>query len=250
VLLQDNVIIVTGGANGIGREVCNNFCDEGARVVVADLDGSGAEALAAKLNEGADTTRALGLRVDVTSESDAKMMVERTVAAFGRIDVLVNNAGVYPHVDFEDITLDAWRRVMSINLDSVFICSKAVLPQMKAQEHGKIINIATNLVWTGLASMAHYIASKAGVVGFTRALARELGEHGITVNAMAPGAVIPEAMLNDTSKTRVKKIVDAQCLRRPLRTNDLVGPLIFLASRDSDFISGQVFTVDGGLAMH
>jgi len=121
---------------------------------------------------------------------------------------------------------------------------------MKAQGEGKIVNVATNLVWIGLANMVHYIAAKAGVVGFTRALAREVGAYGIRVNALAPGAVIPDVPLNPVSQARVEAIVNYQCLKRPLAADDLVGAILFLASSESDFISGQVLTVDGGLAMH
>jgi NAD(P)-dependent dehydrogenase (short-subunit alcohol dehydrogenase family) len=178
-------------------------------------------------------------------------MAQAAAELFGRIDVLVNNAGVYPHVDFDSITYEDWRRVMTVNLDSAFLCSRAVLPTMKRQERGKIINVATNLVWMGLAGMVHYVASKAGVVGFTRALAREVGPFGITVNALAPGAVIPPAeLLDEAALARVESIVSHQSVQWCQRATDVVGALAFLASPDSDFISGQVLTVDGGLTNH
>ena len=144
----------------------------------------------------------------------------------------------------------AWQKVMRVNLDSVFLCTKAVLPAMTAQKTGKIINIATNLIGVGLPGMVHYIAAKAGIIGFTRALAREVGGRGITVNAIAPGAVIPNNASSEVAKERTAQIVDHQCIKRPQRPEDLAGTLLFLASRDSDFISGQVFTVDGGLTNH
>jgi NAD(P)-dependent dehydrogenase (short-subunit alcohol dehydrogenase family) len=222
---------------------------EGAHIVIADRDGDAARQLAARLSaEGGP--RAIALTTDVTSEESTKAMAEAAERELGTVDVLVNNAGIYPHTDFEEISLDEWQHVMRVNLDSVFLCSRAILPIMKKAGRGKIINIATNLVWVGLAGMSHYIASKAGVVGFTRALAREAGHHGITVNAIAPGAVIPERELSEQAAARVNAIVAAQSLKRTLRADDLVGPLIFLASSDSDFMSGQILTIDGGLAMH
>jgi 3-oxoacyl-[acyl-carrier protein] reductase len=248
-LLEGRVIVVTGGANGIGRIYCENLHAEGAAIVIADRDADAAQQLAAKLGaEGGASV--IAVPTDVTSEESTKAMAEAAEREFGAVDVLVNNAGIYPHTEFEDISLDEWQRVMRVNLDSVFLCSRAILPMMKKAGRGKIVNIATNLVWVGLAGMSHYIASKAGVVGFTRALAREIGQHGITVNAIAPGAVIPEGELSEAAAARVDAIVSAQSLKRTLRANDLVGPLIFLASADSDFLSGQILTIDGGLAMH
>ena len=248
--LQDRVVIVTGGANGIGRVYATQLCAEGAKVVVADLDIANAEATATALNESTQRDAALAVRVDVTSEADTNMLAAATLERFGRIDVLVNNAGTYPHVDFERIDYAAWQKVIRVNLDSVFLCTKAVLPAMTAQGAGKVINIATNLVWVGLPGMVHYIAAKAGIIGFTRALAREVGGRGITVNALAPGAVIPGGPFSETAKQRIAQIVDHQCVKRPQRPDDLVGSLLFLASRDSDFVSGQIITVDGGLTNH
>jgi len=248
--LQDKVIIVTGGASGIGALYSKHFVAEGARVLIADIGIEQGTALAETLNAEATEPRALAVRVDVTSETDTLAMVQTAVETFGRVDVLVNNAGIYPHVDFEDITYDQWRKVMSVNLDSIFLTSKAVLPQMKKQNGGKIVNVATDLVWVGLASMVHYIASKAGIIGFTRSLAREIGVHNITVNALAPGPVIPPGPLTGTSADRVASIIGQQAIKRPQRASDLVGAMIFLCSSDADFISGQVLTVDGGLTNH
>jgi 3-oxoacyl-[acyl-carrier protein] reductase len=227
-----------------------HLCAEGAKVVIGDLDLTNAEKTAAMLNEATRREAASAVRVDVTSQEDTASLAAMTLERFGRIDVLVNNAGTYPHVDFEHIDYAAWQKVMRVNLDSVFLCTKAVLPAMTAQGAGKIINVATNLVWVGLPGMVHYISAKAGIVGFTRALAREVGGRGITVNAIAPGAVIPETVPSETARLRVAQIVDHQCIKRPQRPEDLAGTLLYLASRDSDFVSGQIFTVDGGLTNH
>jgi 3-oxoacyl-[acyl-carrier protein] reductase len=250
VKLKNSVVVVTGGASGIGRVYATHLCAEGANVVIADVDIANAESTAAVLNEATRRDAAAAVRVDVTSEADTATLATTALERFGRIDVLVNNAGTYPHVDFEQIDYAAWQKVMRVNLDSVFLCTKAVLPAMTAQKTGKIINIATNLIWVGLPGMVHYIAAKAGIIGFTRALAREVGGRGITVNAIAPGAVIPNNASSEVAKERTAQIVDHQCIKRPQRPEDLAGTLLFLASRDSDFISGQVFTVDGGLTNH
>jgi len=246
----DAVVIVTGGANGIGRAYCETLAEAGGHVVIADRDADGAEALAALLNERASGDVSLAVETDVTSPTSTERLAERVLSRFGRVDVLVNNAGSYPHVPFDSIDYDEWRRVLAVNLDSVFLCTRAVIGPMRDAGRGKIVNVATNLVWVGLDGMAHYVAAKAGVVGLTRALAREFGPSGITVNAIAPGAVVPEAQLSDAGRARVDEIVRYQCVKRGLSADDLTGTLLFLCSGESDFVSGQVFTVDGGLTMH
>jgi len=248
--LADRVIIVTGGANGIGRAYCADLARAGARVVVADLDADGAGAHAAALTAELGADRAVGVGVDVTSPEQTVALVEQATEAYGTVDVLVNNAGSYPHVAFDDIDLDAWRQVLSLNLESVFLCVKAVLPVMRANGGGTIINIATNLVWSGLPNMTHYIAAKSGVIGLTKALARELGADGITVNALAPGAVIPDRRLSAAGERAVTEIVNYQAVKRPQTPDDLLGAMRFLCSADAAFVSGQVLTVDGGLTMH
>jgi NAD(P)-dependent dehydrogenase (short-subunit alcohol dehydrogenase family) len=249
--LENQVVIVTGGANGIGRVYCKYLVQEGARVVIADLDSTQADSLAKELNEDEGEHRAVAVQVDVTSELDTERMAATAVEAFSKIDVLINNAGTYPHTEFQNITYDEWQRVFKVNIDSVFLCTKSVLPQMKKQESGKIINVATDLVWIGLPAMVHYVSAKAAIIGFTRSLAREVGEVGITVNAIAPGAVVPPLdYLNQTSKDRINAIVSHQCVKWYQQAEDLIGPMLFLASSDSDFISGQILTVDGGLTNH
>ncbi|GAA2911852.1 3-oxoacyl-ACP reductase FabG [Streptosporangium fragile] len=251
--LDESVVIVTGGANGIGRWYSTALALEGARVVVCDIDEQGAVDFAGWLNERAGAERAHALGVDVTSPEETADMAAVVMSRFGAIDVLVNNAGSYPHVAFEDIDPDAWRQVIALNLDSVFLCCRAVLPMMVKQGHGAIVNVATNLVWSGLANMAHYIAAKSGVIGLTKALAREYGEHGVRVNALAPGAVVPDLpdrRLSPAGQEAVEEILQYQSVKRHQHPRDLVGAMLFLCSSDSEFMSGQVLTVDGGLTMH
>src|SRR5262245_8360118 len=161
--LLNKVVIVTGGANGIGRVYTAHLCSEGARVLIADIDIDSAIAVAETINKSLGREVAVACQVNVTSEADTQRMAETAVQHFGQIDVLLNNAGTYPHVAFEDIDYEAWRKVIAVNLDSVFLCTKVVLPIMKAQGFGKIINVATNLVWVGLPGMVHYIAAKSGI---------------------------------------------------------------------------------------
>ena len=249
--VADRVVVVTGGGSGLGSSYCAALAAEGAAVVVADIDAAAAETTAARVNESRTGPEALAVEVDVAAEESVAHLVGAALDAYGRIDVLVNNVGTYPHQSFDEITYTDWRNVVTVNLDSVFLCSKAVVPPMRAAGGGKIVNVATNLVWIGLAAMVHYVAAKAGVVGFTRALARELGDDGITVNALAPGAVAPPVhLLDDDSLARLESIVSHQSVKWCQRPQDLVGPLVFLCSDESDFMSGQVLTVDGGLTNH
>ena len=247
----ERVIIVTGGASGLGRHYCEALANAGARIVVADVLGEEAAELEDRLNAGAGSRRALAVRTDVTDPESVAALVSQAVNAFGGVDVLVNNAGTYPHQDFDTVSYESWRSVFAVNLDSIFLTSRAVVPVMRAAGGGKIVNVSTNLVWVGLAGMVPYIAAKAGVVGFTRALARELGPDGITVNALAPGALPPDrSRLSPQALESIDAIVDYQCVRRPEEPTDVVSGMLFLTSPLSDFMSGQVLTVDGGLTFH
>ena len=197
--LKDRVIIVTGGAHGIGRAYCRGLAAEGAKVVVADLDIGAAEAVVRSLGElGSD---ALAVRADVSQAEDVDAMAQVAADRFGSVDGLINNAAVFQvpamsRVPFEQIPIDEWDRLIAVNLRGVFLGCRAVVPYMKAQGRGKIVNISSGTVFHGSANSAHYVTSKAGVIGFTRSLARELGDHNINVNAIAPGTN-PEPGRND-----------------------------------------------------
>ena len=250
--LKDKVIIVTGGGVGIGRAYATGLAKEGARVVVADIQEEEAKKVASEIKQGGG--EALALPVDVTSAEKTQAMADKTLQKYGRIDVLVNNAGLYSAIKkkpFSEITAEEWDRVMAVNLKGLFLCVQAVYPAMKKQGKGKIINISSGTALGGTPFFLHYVTSKAGVIGFTRALARELGPDNICVNAITPGltisgpqqeGVLTPEQLQDRRRRRA--------FQRDQYPQDLVGTMIFLCSADSDFITGQTINVDGGLHMH
>jgi len=247
--LKDKVVIVTGGAKGIGRAYCLGVAAEGARVVVADI----ADPKPVVQEVEARGAQALGVECDVSREEDTKRLATETLARFGRIDVLVNNAALYGTLKrrpFMEIPVEEWDRVMAINLRGLFLCSRAVFPAMKAQGKGKIVNISSSTFFKGVPDYIHYTTSKGGVVGFTRSLARELGPHGIRVNAIAPGFTVSGENVKNISDERQRGNVEARMLKRVEVPEDVVGTLVYLASDDSDFVTGQTILVDGGGSVH
>jgi NAD(P)-dependent dehydrogenase (short-subunit alcohol dehydrogenase family) len=247
--LKDKVVIVTGGAKGIGRAYCLGMAAEGARVAVADV----ADPKSTVQEVEASGAQALGVECDVSREEDTLRLATETLARFGRVDILVNNAALYGPLKrrpFMEIPVEEWDRVMAINLRGLFLCSRAVFPAMKARGAGAIINIASGTFFKGVPHYIHYTTSKGGVVGFTRSLARELGEFGIRVNAIAPGFTLSgenEKNMPDAGKAAN---VGMRMLKRAEVPEDLVGTVIFLASDDSRFITGQTIVVDGGGSVH
>ena len=251
--LNDRVIIVTGGAHGIGRAYCNGLAAEGAKVVVADLDGPGAQAVARSLGEsGRD---ALGVTVDVSQQDDVESMVGEALERFGRIDGLINNAAMFQlpamsRVPLEELPIAEWDQLMAVNLRGVFLGCRAVVPHMKTQGSGKIVNISSGTVYQGTPFIAHYVTSKAGVIGFTRSLARELGDHNINVNAIAPGLTLSLDEIPEDRLEASRQRMQARSIKRAQVPQDLVGTAVFLCSPDSDFMTGQTLVVDGGAQMH
>ena len=251
--LKDQVLIVTGGAHGIGLAYCEGLAAEGARVVVADIDGQGADAVAASLGEAGHD--ALAVTTDVSQPESSDTMARLTMERFGRIDGLINNAAIYqrPAVTrgpFEEIPVEEWDQLMGVNLRGVFLCCRAVVPHMKAQGSGKIVNISSGTVFNGSTQMLHYVTSKAGVIGLTRSLARELGDYNINVNAIAPGLTVSMDDDDEDKLLRFETRMQARSLKRLEGPQDLVGAVLFLCSTDSDFMTGQTMVVDGGAQMH
>jgi len=251
--LDDKVIIVTGGGQGIGRAYCQGLAGEGAKVVVADIDGRAADQVAQALGESGQD--ALAVVADVTQQDATQRMAQEVKERFGRIDGLINNAAMYQRANmsrgpFEEISVEEWDRLMSVNLKGLFLCARAVVPHMKEQGAGKIINISSGTVFFGSPQILHYVTSKAGVIGFTRALARELGEFNINVNAIAPGLTMSMDDMPADMMARNEQRLTARSLRRNEMPEDLVGTAIFLCSQDSDFMTGQTLVVDGGAQMH
>ena len=250
--LQDRVAVVTGGAHGIGAAYCEGLAREGAHVVVADLDGSAARGVADRLSQ--DGPEALAVEADVADEGAVRRMVATVDERFGRADVLINNAAMFSRVPMsrvgiDDLTVDEWDRIMTINLRSVFLCCREVLPVMRRRGSGSIINISSGTVFNGPPTRIHYVTTKAGVVGFTRVLAREVGPAGIRVNAIAPGSTLSEEDPSEEVVRMREGPVHERALARIERPADLVGTALFLASDDSGFMTGQTLIVDGGVAM-
>ncbi|HEY0778633.1 MAG TPA: 3-oxoacyl-ACP reductase family protein [Gemmatirosa sp.] len=246
--LQDRIALVTGAGQGIGRAFAERFVAEGAAVVVADRNADAATTTAEKITAGGGRARAA--TVDVTDPAGVDALVAETVRTWGRLDVLVNNAAIFSTIimkPFDQIELAEWEAVVRVNLTGTFICCKAVAPVMREQGFGRIVNISSSTVLMGRAEYAHYVASKAGVAGLTRALARELGPHGVTVNTIMPGSTETEVPRETVTAEQAASIVGAQSVKRRISADDIVGAAVYLASGDADFVTGQTIVVDGGL---
>jgi len=249
--LADRVVIVTGGGKGIGKVYAREFARAGARVVAADIDGVAAEAVAGEI--GREGGEALALATDIADAAATEAMAAAALERFGAIDVLVNNASlmsVLPRRSWLEIPVEEWDRVMAVNLRGMFLACRAVFPAMRAQGRGKIVNISSSRVWEGTPNRLHYTTSKAGVIGFTRALAREVGGLGITVNAVTPGMTQSETQVASSSGNYLATRIAGRAIERAQYPEDLVGAVMFLASAASDFMTGQTLNVDGGKAMH
>ncbi len=239
-----SVALITGAGQGIGRAIAIAFSNCDTRVVVADVNGSDAGNVQEEIQNGGK--KALAIEVDVSSEASVRVMINRVLEEFGTIDILVNNAGIYPSTSLEKLTSQSWDRVIGTNLTGSFLCSRAVVAIMLEKKKGRIINLSSSTAFRGAKNGAHYAASKAGIIGFTKALALELAPKGITVNAVCPG-------LTDTAQPRANMTEqeiygkrDRIPLGRIAKPQDMVGPVLFLASDKAGQITGQTIFVNGG----
>ncbi|MGH7775041.1 MAG: SDR family NAD(P)-dependent oxidoreductase [Candidatus Binatia bacterium] len=245
--LKDKVAIVTGAAQGIGRAIALGMGREGAKVVVADLQGT-------KVRGVAEELYALGaeahfVAVDVSKEASVGNLADQTFSRFGRVDILVNNAGIYPQSSVVEMKEEEWDRVIDVNLGGNFLCSRAVVPLMRAQKSGRIISIASGIAHYGAKGGAHYAASKAGIIGFVKALARELAPDHITVNAICPGLTDTTLPRGHRTEEELQARLRNNPLGHALQPEDQVGPILFLASDAASYITGQVVNVNCGSFM-
>jgi 3-oxoacyl-[acyl-carrier protein] reductase len=251
--LEGRVAIVTGAGHGIGKAYATRLASEGAKVVIAEIDEAAALAVAQELTDAG--YEALGVRTDVSQAASVDAMAAVAVERFGRIDILVNNAAIFATVPmsrspFDQITVEEWDRMMTVNLRGTWLASCAVIPQMRTQGYGKIINISSGTALKGSPSRIHYVTSKAGILGFTKTLANEVGKDNICVNCVAPGSTLSEESPDERVIKMRNVAASSRALQRVQTPDDLTGAIVFFSSADSDFITGQTLVVDGGSCLH
>jgi pyridoxal 4-dehydrogenase len=228
--LDNRVAVVTGAAQGIGKAVAEKLASEGATVVGVDIQDG--------------TT----MKVDVSSEDDVRRMVDDTVAEHGKLDVLVNVAAIIPFTPWDELDFAEWRRIMAVNLDGTFLTNHYAQKPMREAGYGRIVNICSNVILAGTPNLAHYVASKGGVFAFTRALAREVGKYGITVNAVAPGLTETEGVLGSPHAESFDFVQMLQCIPRRGVATDIAPAVAFLASEEAGWVTGQLVVADGGMS--
>jgi NAD(P)-dependent dehydrogenase (short-subunit alcohol dehydrogenase family) len=249
--LDGRVAIVTGAAQGIGAAYAKRFAEEGAKVCVSDiLDCT--NVVNTITQSGGE---AIGVECDVSDETQVEAMVAKAVERWDKIDIMVPNAAIFATLErgsFLDIDVDDWDQLMAVNVRGVYLCLKAVVPVMKKAGYGKIINISSSTVQAGVPMMLHYVSSKGAVDAMTRALAREVGDDGIRVNSVAPGFTMSERIeaQRDDLQFYVEMSRKGRAIKRDELPEDIIGAMVFLASADSDFITGQTIVIDGGMVMH
>jgi len=247
-LLNDKVALVTGAGTGIGEAIARRFAAEGARVYLFDRDADGNRRVAESI--GAAGGWAEAVAGDVTRAADLAALVETARSRFGRIDILVNNAGIFPRQRFLEITDEQWDEMQNVNLKSTFRASQLALKVMSEAGSGKIVNISSVTFFLGVANLAHYTASKGGVIGLTRSLARAAGPFHVHVNCITPGFVQTESEVRFVNEEETRKMVGEQCLERRITPLDVARVCLFLACELSDGMTGQCLNVDGGWVMH
>lgn len=245
--MDQKVVVLTGAAGGIGQALTRRFLDDGACVVAVDLLEDRLKELQQAMNNSASLTT---FKADVGSEADCLALAAEVRRLHSHVDVLVNNAGYFPTCEFADMSYAQWKEIIRINLDSVFLTASSLLPLMEPRGWGRIINIGSGSVFRGVATQVHYVSAKAGVIGFTRSLARALGNKGITVNLVAPGLTATPAAIASLGEAAMAKRRSDRSIQRDQQPQDVVGAVMFLASRDSDFMTGQTLLIDGGALMN
>ncbi|MBB5790079.1 SDR family NAD(P)-dependent oxidoreductase [Jiangella mangrovi] len=241
------VAVVTGAGQGIGAAVARDLAARGYRVAVLDRNGAGAKEVARSIGDGAGV---LAVEADVADAESMAAARAAVIDTFGGVDVLVNNAAIFSTLTmrpFEEIGLDEWDRVMAVNVRGPFLCARAFSPDLRASARGRIVNLTSGAVFMGRPGYLHYVASKSALIGLTRSLAREFGDSGVTVNAIAPGSTETEVPRDTVTPADVARIVAGQAIKRRQTAADLVGTVAFLAGAESDFVTGQTLVVDGGM---
>jgi pyridoxal 4-dehydrogenase len=237
--LTDRVAIVTGAAQGIGKAIADKLAAEGATVVVADVNGEGAESAAPEGGRG--------MQVDISSEESVQRMFAATLEGYGKLDILVNNAAIVPFKAWDEVDFAEWRRIMAVNLDGTFLACHYGQKPMREAGYGRIVNITSNVVLAGTPNLAHYVASKGGVFAFTRALAREIGKYGITVNSVAPGLTETEGVMASPHSEAFEFVQMLQCIPRRGVAADIAPAVAFLASEEAGWVTGQLLVADAGM---
>lgn len=241
--LANKKAIITGAAGGMGSVFTKRFLAEGAMVCAMDTTDEALNRLKSDLGTPPEL---ITLKADISSEADAGKLFDTILAAWGDADILVNNAGWFPFTNFEDVSYKEWRKVIMINLDGPFLVTRAVLPLLKKSKAGRIINIGSGSIFSGPPNQIHYVSAKAGIAGFTRSLANVVGRYNITANMITPGLTVTPNLLKVVPPDMIKKIEENGAIKRQQQADDLVGAVVFLASDDAAFITGQTINIDGG----
>ena len=247
--LRERVVIITGGGQGLGRAYAHAFAAQGAISVIAEINGESARTVVAEIE--AEGGRALAIQTDVAEEASTIEMAERTLAAFGRIDCLINNAALFSRITmapFWELPVEEWESAMRINVTGAFLCARAVAPAMMGAGWGRIVNVSSTTVLTGRPNYLHYTTSKSAMIAMTRSMSRELGRYNVTVHLFWPGAVETEIDRPSVSGSMFQDLAQHQALPRPATMDDFAGAVLFLCSDDAEFMTGQALVANGGLA--
>lgn len=241
--LNNKIVIITGAAGGIGRALTTRFLNEGAKVCAVDISREVLDKLSADFNTSSEL---FTVAADISSEESTKHLHDKVKEKWGAADVVINNAGWFPFTEFEDISFEEWQKVISINLNGNFLMTKALLPLLKQSKAGRIINISSGSILNPPPNQTHYVSAKAGVIGYTRALAVSLGKYNITVNAITPGLTATPSLVKSVPAEMIDKLAANGAIKRRQTAEDLVGAIAFLSSDDAAFVTGQTINVDGG----